>query len=103
MNISRLDRKIVIETWSNAQNSFGEPVKTWSTYHTCFANVTKFGGTEKLEADKTTATIQVKFKIRYFEGINESMRIVYNGAYYDIIEVQELYREGLWLKASKKV
>lgn len=102
MNISKLDRKIVIENYTLTQNSFGESTKVWATYHTCFADVGMMGGTEKLEGDKTTATVQVRFKIRYFAGINESMRVLYNGTYYDIIEIQELDREGLYLKSARK-
>jgi SPP1 family predicted phage head-tail adaptor len=66
MNIGRLDRKIVIETPSQSANTSGEWTQTWSTYHTTFANVQKAGGTETLQADKTTATNKVKFKIRFF-------------------------------------
>jgi len=103
MNIGRLDRKIVIETPSQSANTSGEWTQTWSTYHTTFANVQKAGGTETLQADKTTATNKVKFKIRFFAGINEDMRIVYDGAYFDITEIQELDREGLWISANKRV
>jgi len=103
MNIGRLDRKIVIEEPTEGKNTSGEWVQTWSTYHTAFANVQKVGGSENLQADKTTATNKVRFKIRFFAGINEDMRIVYGDAYYDITEIQELDREGLWLMANKRV
>lgn len=101
MNIGRLDRKIVIESYTLSKNALNESVGSWSTYHTCFANVLKSGGNEYIEADKVTATNRVKFKIRFFAGINEKMRIVYNSNYYDIIEIQELEREGLWITATK--
>lgn len=103
MNIGRLDRKIVIESYSLAKNALNESVGTWGTYHTCFANVQKAGGSEFIEADKVTATNKVKFKIRYFAGINEKMRVVYNSDYYDITEIQELDREGLWIMANKRL
>ncbi len=103
MNIGRLDRKIVIEQVSNAKNALGEYVTTWSTYHTCFAAVSRFGGIEKMEAGKTTATNRIRFKIRFFDGITEDMRVLYNSKYYDITEIQELNREGLWLTANTKI
>jgi hypothetical protein len=31
------------------------------------------------------------------------MRVLYNGNYYDIVEIQELDREGLFLSAIKKL
>ncbi len=102
MNVGRLDRKIVIEAPTEAVNALGEYYSTWATYHTCFANVTRFGGIEKLEAGKVTATNRIRFKIRFFDGITEKMRILYDGSYYDITEIQELNREGLWLTVNKK-
>lgn len=103
MNIGRLDRKIVIESYTETKNEYGESVGDYSTYHTCFAHVQKAGGNEREEGQKKTATNKVKFKIRFFDGIDETMRVVYNGKYYDIREIQELGREGLWLTAQRKL
>lgn len=102
MNIANLDKKIVIETPTNTTNSYGEYDSSWSTYHTCFAAVSRFGGTEKLESGKTTATNRVRFKIRFFAGIEEDMRVLYNSNYYIITEIQELDREGLWLTCERE-
>ena len=101
MNIGRLDRKIVIQVQNFTTNSIGEYTTTWDTFHNAFANVQKVSGTEAINADQVTATNKVKFKIRYFAGINESMRVVYNATNYDIIEIQELDREGLFLTATR--
>lgn len=104
MNVGRLDRKIVIEQRStSSENAIGESVYTWATFHTAFAAMQRVGGTEVEEADKTTATRKVKFKIRYFAGLDETMRVLYDGSYYDITEIQDLGREGLWLYANKKL
>ncbi len=97
MNIGRLDRKIVIESGVDAQNEYGEYVTTWSTYHTCFASVSRFGGVEKLNSGKIEAKNRVRFKIRFFDGIYENMRVIYDSKTYNITEIQELGREGLWL------
>lgn len=103
INIGRLDRKIVIEAETIGQNSIGEYVSTWSVHHTTFANVAKVSGGENVQAGQVTATNKVRFKIRYYSGINEAMRIDYNGHYYDIVEIQELDREGLFLTATKRL
>ena len=103
MNIGRLDRKIVIESKTTTTNEVGEPVSTWSTYHTAFAAVQRVGGSEVEEASKTTATRKVKFKLRYYAGIDETMRVLYDSSYYDITEIQELDRQGIWIYANKKL
>jgi len=102
MKIGRLDRKITIEERTDSQNTLGEPVAVWSTYHQAFANVQKAGGSENTRTGSIVAENRVKFKIRFFDGITEDMRIVYNGNYYDILQIQELNREGLWITASKQ-
>ena len=102
MNIGKLDRRIDIESWTYLANAQGEKVATYSVFHSAFAHVQKAGGNEREEGQKETATNKVKFKIRFFAGINETMRIVYNSIYYDILEIQELGREGLWITAERK-
>jgi len=102
MNIGKLHRKIVIEEPTNASNNYGEYVTTWSTFHTCFAAISRFGGTEKLRSGKIEAVNKVRFKIRFFAGIEEDMRVLYNGNYYQIKEIQELDREGLWLTCQRE-
>jgi SPP1 family predicted phage head-tail adaptor len=103
MNTGRLDRKIVIQNYTDAKNAYGESERTWAAYHTTFSSISQDGGKDNNEADKTTATRKVKFKIRFFAGITENMRIVYNGYNYDITQIQELERDGLWLWANKKL
>ena len=102
MNIAKLDRKIVIQDYTDSKNAYGESVRTWDTFHTTFAHVQRDGGMDREEGGKTTATQKVKFKIRFFDGINETMRIYYDGFYYVITQIQELGREGLWIYANKK-
>jgi len=103
MNIGRLDRKIFIEQTVSVQNNYGEFVDIWQTFHICLANIQAAGGSERYEANTETATNKVKFKIRYFAGINEAMRVKYNDGIYDIYQIQELGREGLFLWGEKKV
>ncbi len=104
MNISKQDRKIVIEDRdTTVTNNIGEKVPTpWTTFLTTYAKVQGAGGREQLEADKDTATVKRRFKIRFFAGIDETMRIVYDGKNYDIESIQELDREGLWITATYK-
>lgn len=103
MNIGRLDRKILIQKRTDTVNDFAEPIFTWSTFHECFSNVQSAGGNEAFEADAITANNRKKFKIRFFDGINESMRILYDGNYYQILQIQELGREGLFIWGEKKI
>ena len=63
----------------------------------------KFAGNEREEASKETSTRKTKFLIRYFGGLNEAMRIVYNARYYDILLIEEYGRDGLIITAESKL
>jgi SPP1 family predicted phage head-tail adaptor len=102
MNIGRLDRKIEIYTGTETKNSQGESVDTWAVFHSAFAKVQKKSGGEQVEGQKETATNKVNFNIRFFDGINETMRVLYDSNYYDILEIQELGREGLRITGERK-
>jgi len=104
MNINKLDRKIIIQERDTdvVTNDVGEVIPTWTTFLTTYAHIQRAGGREQLEADKDTATVKRRFKIRFFAGIDETMRIVYDSKNYDIETIQELDREGLWITATYK-
>lgn len=96
----KLDRKIVIEEPTDAKNTQGEDVITWSTFHTAFASLLKFTGNEREQASKETSLRKTKFLITFFAGINEEMRIVYGGNNYDILLIEEYGRDGLIITAE---
>lgn len=103
MNIGNLDRFItIVQSTQTGKEDNGELIFTDSDFHECFARIERVGGNERLEGDKITATNKVRFTIRLKEGITEDMRITYKGENYDIIEIQELGREGLWLTATRQ-
>ncbi len=103
MNIGNLDRFItIVQSIETGEEANGEPIYTDSTFHECFARLERISGKEQLEGDKMTATNKVRFTIRLKEGITEDMRITYKGKNYDIIEIQELGREGLWLTSTRQ-
>lgn len=107
MNIGGLDRYIIIESASTANDSdSNELVETWGTFHTCFAKITRAGGSEKFEQNRDTNVNRKAWKIRYFPGIDTNMRIKYNDGsndvYYYIINIDEAGREGLILQSEKR-
>ena len=107
MKFNRLDRNITIESYSTADNEYGEQNRTWSTFHTCFAELQKAGGGESSIEGRETATKRVNFLIRYFPGITERMRVKYEefgtDRYFDIVAVNEIdRRQGLQLQTLAK-
>jgi len=87
VNSGQLDRKITIETFTEARNSVGEPIKTWATFLTTMAKVTHKSGREFFSAGQDVAETDTLFKIRHRTGITREMRILYQSNYYDIQEI----------------
>lgn len=106
MKFNRQDRKITIQNFSTATNSYGEEVRTWGTFLEVYAelqNIGSIGGSESQEQARETATRRLNFFIRWYTGITEDMRIVYDGNNYDIISIHEIgRREGLRIHAEYK-
>lgn len=103
MGFGNLDRRIVIQSRSVSSLANGEPSISWSTYHTCWAGLDYGSDGEGYDGDQLTASNTIMFKIRYKSGLNETMRISYNSAYWDITHIEEVGRQRfLILKAEKK-
>lgn len=103
MNAGILNRKITFQTETFTTNATLEKVGTWSNTANVWAHVLVMTGHENIETARDTATRITKFKIRWRNDINESMRIVYNSRNYDITIIKEIgYREGLEIMAINK-
>jgi SPP1 family predicted phage head-tail adaptor len=103
MRAGRLDRSIELQSLSTTNNSFGEPVETWTTIATVAAAVTPNRGNERFTAQQVVGHAVVTFKIRYRTGLTVLNRIRYQGRQWDIHDVREVgRREGLEIDASAR-
>ena len=97
LQIGKLDRRITIEQLTQGKGAdYGEPTETWSAWATVWANVYYGGGREFEQARQINAEIDTQFQIRYRPGILATMRIAYDGRYYDIYRIDEVGRKGRW-------
>jgi len=96
MQSGKLDRRIEIQSRSVTQNSYGEAIISYSTVATVWAEVLPLSGRELFAAAQKYPEAQMKIRIRYRTGINETNRIVFESTNYDIIHISEIGRkEGL--------
>lgn len=104
MQAGRLDRRIRIEEATTSADSFGQPLETWALVAEVWAELAPLKGGERWMAQQVTAETTTRFRIRYRDDVTEKMRIVYDGAEYDIASVTEIgRREGLEIMATAKV
>lgn len=91
MRIGPLRHRVTIQRNTPAQNSFGEPVASWSALATIWANVLPSSGRENFIAsgEQELATITHRVQMRYRNDLTPKMRIVWDGRNLDIESVQD--------------
>lgn len=84
---------------SNGYDDYGEPIDTWTNFKTgIWASKEPLLGNEYFNALTTDTKVEVKFNMRYVEGITNEMRIQHGEEVYEIlsaINVKGLNRELL--------
>lgn len=90
MRIGSMRHRIEIQIYSNSENEVGENIKSWVKYKTLWAEKTQLRGSNTYEGDKEGIEYTYRFKVRYRNDLNESMRIVHNGTIYDIKHINAI-------------
>lgn len=86
MRSGNLKHKITIQTYSEAQNSFGEVVKGWSDYEMVYASITPLSAKEFFKAG-VQAEATHKVELRYLKDVKPKMRVIYGSRVFDIESV----------------
>ena len=87
MNAGILNRRIVIQTKVPTRGASGEEVIVWSVVAIVKGSAEPLRGQEYLEATRLQADLDIRFRIRYRDGIKPSMRVMYDDRYFNIVSV----------------
>jgi SPP1 family predicted phage head-tail adaptor len=103
--IGKMDRQIRIEQLTQGVGAdYGEPTESWSKWLTCRANYYT-SGKEFEAARQINAEISAWFQVWYVAGLSATMRILYEGRYFDIDHFDEVGRRerwNIWAKARQE-
>jgi SPP1 family predicted phage head-tail adaptor len=99
MQAGRLDRYIVIQSATAVPDATGQPINTWATFASVWAERKDVRGNERFTADQKLATRTATYRIRWITGINEQMRISDGGSTYYITGIADNERQG-WMELS---
>ena len=77
INAGDLTDRIVIEQATETRNAVGEPVLTWSTFATVWADVSALSGHEAERYGEVVGLTGHKVTIRALPGVKTAMRIIY--------------------------
>lgn len=94
----KLNRRITIQRRDVGQDDAGQPVLTWVDVVTVWSNIAGDTGLHTIRAsgDLPAPIKRYSFRIRYREGLDEGMRVVYGGQNYDIKAVRMDYAGQEW-------
>lgn len=98
MRAGQLNRRITIQQRTSAQDAAGQPVLTWVDVATVWANIAGDNGlrTIHVAGDIPLSVKRYSFRIRFREGLNEAMRVLYDGTPFDIRAVRMDYAGRQW-------
>ena len=87
--IGRLNTLVVLESYTETVNTYGERVEAWTTLATVWANADhKLQATDEVpESGQETIRQRVDFTIRNRNDITERARVNAGNKYYDIISM----------------
>lgn len=87
----RANQRIKLQAKSVTRNAIGEEVVTWTDVvtdtadHAIWAEAWPLKGREFFAAQQTQYAADVRFRIRYRDGVTREQRIMWNDEPYDII------------------
>lgn len=90
MDIGDLRHRITFQKLITAVNENGFEIQTWQNYKTVWSSVSNLSGREYYQAAAIKGEKTVKFLIRYMEGIDESMIILFRNKQYNITFVDNM-------------
>jgi len=98
MRAGRLDRLVTIRQVTTAQDTYGQPIETWTDLDTVWAHRQELRGAEAWQARQVVATVNSKYIIRWRNDVTVLHRLKDGDTEYDIHHVGELgRRDGLEL------
>lgn len=90
MEIGALNKRITLQELKTNINENGFEIEEWIDFKTIWAEVTNLYGREYFEAAAVQMENTVKFTIRYLDGIDTSMRILFKGRHYNIKSIDNI-------------
>lgn len=91
MNAGSLRNKAIIQQLGTAQNGYGEVEEgEFTTFKTVWCSITPVSGNEKFLSNTDFSKTTHKIKIRYIDGVNASMRLLWQGRYFNFMNTRNI-------------
>lgn len=98
MHAGKLDRRITFQSRKVERLRSGAAKQAqYEDAFTVWAAVKEVRATERFLSMQTNALVDMEFWVRFRNDILKTMRVVFNGRYFNIFQIEEIGR-GKWLK-----
>ena len=91
-----LRHPIVIQTQTEAKDSYGAVTPSWATFASVRAEVSPVVGREYFVAKQSSSSTTHRFRIRYLANVTAQMRILFDSRYFiieSVIDIDERNKE----------
>lgn len=106
LSAGKMDRKIVLQRFTETRDAYNEPVLTWATLATRAASYEPLSDGEWFRASETAANASARFVIRYSAAVADLSpldRLTFEGLTYEIVNVKQVgRREGIEITAGAR-
>ena len=87
MRAGPLNTRVTVQQQSTSQDALGQPVQTWTTFATLWADVKHSSGIETIKAGAEATIVRASIRIRYRADISSAMRVVVGTTVHNILAV----------------
>lgn len=84
MDFGKLNSRITIRQQSMTQDAIGQPVQTWTTLATVWANIRHMNGVESIKANADTSIVKASVRIRRRTDVTSAMLVEHGATTYEI-------------------
>lgn len=85
----KLRERVTVQQAAENRNRLGETVQTWSTFVERWASVTGISSREFFLSGQQQTEITHRVRMRYVDGLNSTMRILWRGRVLEIASALE--------------
>lgn len=101
MEIGKLNSRIVIQSRDSGEDAAGQPVQTWTTLATVWANILGATGMGSIRQSAPRDGVAVElnsysFRIRHRTDVDAAERVVFGGQNYDVKQVRHDFAGKEW-------
>lgn len=88
---------VEVQERTDVPDSSGGRARTWVKFADVWCAIKQLSGKELKQYEQLNEVKMKKFVTRYYEGINEKMRLVYHNKEFNIRNVDNLEERNEWL------